>query len=33
MIYYHAYKEARAEMKAAAQGQVPADAATVDIRA
>lgn len=33
MIYYHAYKEARAEMKAAAQGQSPADAATVDIRA
>lgn len=33
MIYYSAYREARAEMKAAAQGQALADAATVDIRA
>lgn len=35
MIYYHAYKEARAEMKVAAQGQAqpPTDAATLDIRA
>ena len=33
MIYLQAFREARAEMKAAAQEQVPADAATVDIRA
>ena len=33
MIYYHAYKEVRAEMKAAAQGRSPTDAATMDIRA
>ena len=33
MIYYSAYKEVRAEMKAAAQGQAPADAATVNILA
>lgn len=32
-LYAEAYDAARAEMKAAAQGQAPADAATVDIRA
>lgn len=33
MIYLQSFREARAEMKATAQGQAPADAATVDIRA
>ncbi|MBM6887942.1 hypothetical protein H6B69_19260, partial [Pseudoflavonifractor phocaeensis] len=33
MIYLQAFREARAEMKAAAQGQAPTDATTVDIRA
>lgn len=33
MIYLQAFREARAEMKVAAQGQAPTDATTVDIRA
>lgn len=33
MIYLQSFREARAEMKVAVQEQVPADAATVDIRA
>lgn len=33
MIYLQAFREARAEMNAAVQGQAPADTATLDIRA
>ena len=33
LVYLEAYRAARAEMKSAAQGQAPADTATVDIRA